>query len=142
MAMPPLARSCPAPPSALDQRCAPAAEYLAKTMSHPPWLVRSLPPTLMVPMKYPAMTMLPLLSTGQVEQGSLPLQTLSPQLTLQSLSFAALQPLGQQPSPLLQEVIAVCVHCALQLLALPVRVSLVHALLSLQLVGQLPSHNS
>jgi hypothetical protein len=66
-----------------------------------------------------------------------------PQTGLQSLSLLALQPGAQQPSPLAQAVIAVFVQAALQAAALPVRVSVVQAMPSLQLVGQLaPSHFS
>lgn len=65
-----------------------------------------------------------------------------PQEAEQSLSEVALQPAGQQPSPLLQTEIAWFEHTRLQLLALPVRVSMVQALLSLQVAGQLPSQVS
>jgi hypothetical protein len=51
------------------------------------------------------------------------------------LSFAFVQPLGQQPSPFLQLVIAVCVQAAVQVAAEPVSVSTLHALEWLQLVG-------
>ena len=40
--------------------------------------------------------------------------TLFPHCALQSLSLVASQPLGQQPSPSSQAVIALCRHCAEQ----------------------------
>jgi len=55
---------------------------------------------------------------------------------------AAVQPAGQHPSPDVQAVTGTLAHCALQLAALPVRVSVVQALLSPHEVGQLPSHVS
>ena len=61
-----------------------------------------------------------------------------PQLGLQLLSLLALQPEGQQPSPPTHAVMVVCVQATLQVAALPVIVSVVHGLLSLQLAGQLP----
>jgi hypothetical protein len=62
----------------------------------------------------------------------------SPQDDEQSESLAASHPLGQQPSPEAQSVIVVWRHYALQLLALPVTRSAVHAMPSSQLVGQDP----
>jgi len=64
--------------------------------------------------------------------------TPSPQKPLQSESFAVVHPAGQQPSPLWQVVIAVFEHCAVQSALVPLIVSVVHALLSLQLAGQAP----
>ena len=78
---------------------------------------------------------------GQVPGGSQvsPASTAPlPHTGLQLLSELALQPLGQQPSLLVQVVIGVWVHCTLQVPELPVMVSTVHGLLSLQLVGQVP----
>ena len=60
----------------------------------------------------------------------------------QSLSFAKVQPAGQHPSALMHAEIGDAAHCALQVAALPVSTSLVHALPSLHEVGQLPSHVS
>ena len=78
---------------------------------------------------------------GQVPMGS----HVSPDSTTpfphdgeQSLSEVALHPAGQHPSPPTHIVIATELHAALQLAALPVSVSVVHALPSSQLVGQLP----
>jgi hypothetical protein len=69
-----------------------------------------------------------------------------PATTTQSLSVPPaagfLQPGAQQPSPLVQAVTGVLVHLTLQAPAVPVRTSVVHALLSLHVVGQLPSHVS
>jgi hypothetical protein len=55
----------------------------------------------------------------------------------QSLSVALSQPAGQQPSPLLQAVMAERLQAALQLAALPVSTSTVQAFPSSQVVGQL-----
>jgi hypothetical protein len=55
---------------------------------------------------------------------------------VQSSSSAALQPAGQQPSPGTQDTMSLNSHRALQLAALPVRVSTVHRSLSSQLLGQ------
>src|SRR5205823_3100328 len=57
----------------------------------------------------------------------------------QSLSVAAVQPEGQHPSPLTHVVMTAWTHAAVQVLALPVSVSVVQALPSVQLVGQLPT---
>lgn len=83
--------------------------------------------------------LLSLQEVGQVEMGS----QVSPgsvtplsHWTGQSESLLALQPEGQQPSPPAQAVIVVNTQSASQLAALPWRVSVVHTLLSLQLVGQ------
>jgi hypothetical protein len=59
-----------------------------------------------------------------------------PQLGEQSLSVLLLQPLGQQPSPLAQLAMETWPQDALQVAALPVSVSAVHALLSSQPLGQ------
>ena len=56
---------------------------------------------------------------------------------MQSLSFANVHPAGQQPSPPAHVAIALCVHAALQVDELPVSTSVVQALLSLHIVGQL-----
>jgi hypothetical protein len=72
---------------------------------------------------------------SQVSPGS---TTLLPQVELQSRSLLALQPGAQQPSPLRHWVMAWYPHAAVQLAALPVRVSMVHELPSLQLRGQEP----
>jgi hypothetical protein len=60
------------------------------------------------------------------------------------VSLPWLQPGGQQPSPFWQAVMRGCGlgHCALQLAALPVSVSMVQASPSSQVVGQLPSQVS
>lgn len=60
----------------------------------------------------------------------------------QSESLAVEQPVGQHPSPPLHCVMGLCPHARLQVAALPVAVSTVHALLSLQLAAQLPSQVS
>jgi len=92
-------------------------------------------------------SMVQALSSSQLA-GQLPSQLspgstwLSPQLAEQSLSFPLLQPAGQQPSELAQVVTFWWMHWRLQLLAAPVRVSMVQALLSSQLAGQLPSQVS
>ena len=57
---------------------------------------------------------------------------------LQSASFRLVHPFGQQPSPPLHIVIADVVHDALQFALLPVRMSVVHVLPSLQVVGHVP----
>ncbi len=49
-----------------------------------------------------------------------------------------MQPIGQQPSPLLHVVIAGYVHTALHIAALPPSMFIVQASLSLQTVGQFP----
>src|SRR5262245_33609864 len=75
-----------------------------------------------------------------VSHCSLPSTTPLPQTSLQSTSVLKLQPDGQQPSlEKEQVVIALCAHCAVQVLALPTSRSVVQALPSLQLasVGQL-----
>ncbi len=80
---------------------------------------------------------------GQSPSQVSPESTMSlPQVAEQSLSVAFVQPAGQQPSPSLQPVIGWKMQVALQLFAAPVRVSWVQALLSSQLVGQLPSQVS
>lgn len=56
---------------------------------------------------------------------------------MQSLSMANVQLAGQHPSPLMHIVMGLFVHAALHVAALPLMESIVHALLSLQLVGQL-----
>src|SRR5262245_40382777 len=60
----------------------------------------------------------------------------------QSESLMALQPAAQQPSPPRHCVIAWCEHAALHDAALPVSVSMVQALPSVQSAGQLPSQVS
>jgi hypothetical protein len=81
--------------------------------------------------------------TGQLPSQVSPLSTtLSPQNGEQSLSLAVLQPAGQQPSPFLQVTIGWKVQAAEQLMALPVSVSVVQALPSLHVEGQLPSQVS
>ena len=63
--------------------------------------------------------------------------TALPQLAEQSSSVTASQPAGQQPSPSAQETMEVKLQAALQLTALPVKVSTVQSLPSSQPVGQL-----
>jgi hypothetical protein len=58
-----------------------------------------------------------------------------PQLAEQSVSAVASQPTGQQPSPGAHALMAVWLHATLQLAALPVIWSWVHALPSSQLAG-------
>jgi hypothetical protein len=58
------------------------------------------------------------------------------QVTLQSLSLLLLQPAGQQESPGMQLVMSAKLHATLQLAMLPTLVSVVHAVPSLQSVGQ------
>src|SRR5690349_8890352 len=58
-----------------------------------------------------------------------------PQLAEQLLSLLALQPGGQQPSPLRQVVIGCRVQAAVQLAALPLSESSVHALPSLHVAA-------
>jgi hypothetical protein len=76
--------------------------------------------------------------------GQLPSQTSpspmmpSPHTSEQSESLIDVQPGAQQPSPAVQAVMAVLLHDALQLAALPERVSVVQAIASSQLVGQSP----
>ena len=65
-----------------------------------------------------------------------------PQEAEQSSSRLALQPAGQQPSPGEHCVISWLVQATLQLAALPVMVSSVQSLPSLQVVGQSPSQVS
>jgi len=72
---------------------------------------------------------------SQVSPGSI---TPLPHVVEQSPSLFALQPAGQQPSPLSQLTIAACVQARLQFAALPVAVSRVHALPSLHDAGQVP----
>jgi hypothetical protein len=62
---------------------------------------------------------------------------------VQSASVAPVQPAGQQPSLVIEQVeTGLVVHSAVQAKALPISVSVVQALPSLQLAGQLPSHFS
>jgi hypothetical protein len=76
---------------------------------------------------------------GQSPSQSSPLSTTPlPQTGLQSLSLLALQPEGQQPSLFLQAVMVTKLHLAEQPPPF-CSVSLVQALLSLQLVGHLPA---
>jgi hypothetical protein len=65
-----------------------------------------------------------------------------PQLALQSESFVATHPLGQQASPFWQLVRAVWVHVAVQAAEVPVRTSFVQGSLSSHDAGQFPSHAS
>jgi hypothetical protein len=81
-------------------------------------------------------------SAGQVAQFSVPSFTPFPQRAGQSESLLLLHPEGQQPSPELHAVTGACVHTTSQLPAFPVLTSVVHALPSLQLAGQLPSQIS
>jgi hypothetical protein len=76
---------------------------------------------------------------SQVSPGS---TTVLPQTAGQSASETLVQPAGQQPSAAPQLVVAVWVQAAVQFAALPVRVSVVQAMPSLQLDGQLPSQLS
>jgi len=76
---------------------------------------------------------------SQVSPGS---TTPLPQLGAQSVSPGREQPEGQHWSPLEQAVTDACVHCTLQVVGLPVRLSVVQALLSSQVAGQLPSQVS
>jgi hypothetical protein len=57
-----------------------------------------------------------------------------PHTAAQSVSLLRLQALGQQPSPLVQAVTAACVQATLHVAFAPVRVSVVHASPSLQLM--------
>src|SRR5262249_21256791 len=62
-----------------------------------------------------------------------------PHTATQSASLLAVQPCGQQPSLVKeQRVTGTCAHCAVQVCALPTKLSVVHASPSLQLaaVGQ------
>jgi hypothetical protein len=68
---------------------------------------------------------------------SIPSVLLLPQLGAQSLSVFALAPFaGQHRSPLRGAVMVMCVHCTLQLAALPVLISVLQDSPSSQLVGQ------
>jgi hypothetical protein len=76
---------------------------------------------------------------GQVDLGSQvsPASTTPlPHFGVQSESLLALHPAGQQPSPDTQVVMAVWLHATLQLALLPVIRSMVQALPSSQVVGQ------
>jgi hypothetical protein len=81
---------------------------------------------------------------GQLPSHDSPLSTtLFGQIGLQSESLLAFAPVGQQPSPDVATLIGACTHCRAH--ALPVTLSVVQAMLSLQsaaLAGQLPSHSS
>jgi hypothetical protein len=59
-----------------------------------------------------------------------------PHCALQSVSVLALAPDGQQPSPSTALVMRGCLHSAVQLCALPLRLSAVQASLSSQELGQ------
>jgi hypothetical protein len=76
---------------------------------------------------------------SQVSPGSV---TPLPHVGMQSRSLFALQPFGQQPSLWTHITIGLNVHRTLHWDATPVRTSLVHAIPSLQDVGQFPSHVS
>jgi hypothetical protein len=52
----------------------------------------------------------------------------SPQFAEQSLSVALAQPGGQHPSLSMQVVTALWAHCAVQVAAVPVSISTLHAL--------------
>jgi len=65
-----------------------------------------------------------------------------PQVDEQSLSFAAVHPVGQQPSALVQAVRGVLVHWNEHASVAPVNPSTVQALPSSQEVGQFSSHDS
>jgi hypothetical protein len=73
---------------------------------------------------------------------SLPSTTPFPQLAEQLLSFVALQPGAQQPSPFAQVVIGGYVHTTLHAPDVPVRVLVVHEFPSSQVAGQFPSQVS
>jgi len=76
---------------------------------------------------------------SQVSDGStMPL----PHVEEQSLSFAAVHPLGQHPSPLAHAVRGVLVHWKEHASTVPVEPSVVQAFPSSQEVGQLPSQVS
>jgi hypothetical protein len=78
-------------------------------------------------------------AAGQVVAGSQvsPASTTPlPQLAEQSVSAVASQPTGQQPSPEAHALMALWLHATLQLAALPVIWSCVHALPSSQAAGQ------
>jgi hypothetical protein len=78
---------------------------------------------------------------GQFPSQASPASTkLFQQTPTQLLSLVALQPDGQQPSPLVHDVIAVKVHARVH--PVPVNVSAVHELPSVHEVGQLPSQVS
>src|SRR4051812_17765615 len=68
-------------------------------------------------------------------QASLPSRTPFPQRGMQSLSWFASAPVGQQPSSFCKLVIGVCVQTALQLSALPLTASRVQELSSEQSAG-------
>jgi hypothetical protein len=75
-------------------------------------------------------------SVGQLPSQSSPASTTPfPQLAEQLLSLLALHPLGQQPSPFVHVEMVWRAHAKLQLVALPVMVSIVHAFPSLQVAG-------
>jgi hypothetical protein len=61
----------------------------------------------------------------------------SPHAALQSLSLACVHPDGQHISPFVHVVIAGYEHAALHIAALPISTLLVHAIMSLHIVGQL-----
>jgi hypothetical protein len=73
-------------------------------------------------------------ATSQVSAAS---RTPFPHTAPQSLSFVALQPGAQQPSALMHLVMLVCVHVTLHAALVPLRTSVVQAMLSLQLT---PAH--
>jgi hypothetical protein len=74
---------------------------------------------------------------------SMPSTTPFPQLGEQSLSFVALHPGAQQPSPFVHVVIAGWVHCRLHWAALPTSTSFVQEFPSFgHVLGQLPSQSS
>jgi hypothetical protein len=65
-----------------------------------------------------------------------------PHMPEQLLSFVALQPVGQQPSPPTHIVIAGYVHVTLHMPDEPERTFVVHELPSSHVAGQFPSHVS
>src|SRR5262249_10599874 len=73
---------------------------------------------------------------------SLPSTTPLPQVGEQSLSFVALHPGAQQPSPLLHCVMTLWLQLALHCAADPAMTSTVQALPSSHELGQFPSHFS
>jgi hypothetical protein len=77
---------------------------------------------------------------SQVSEGS---TVPFPQVGEQSLSWLALQPGAQQPSPPVHVVIGGCVHCRLHCAAVPIKTSAVQLFpSSAQVVGQFPSQIS
>jgi hypothetical protein len=117
----------------LGQQPSPERHVVIAAFVHVALQVAALPASMSAVQAFPSLQLVGHDDGGsQVSPGS---TVPSPQLAEQSMSPGRAQPAGQQPSPPRHVVIATLAQSALQVLALPTSMSVVHASPSLQLAG-------